>query len=49
MADSAYFIMYGQDTRVTSTGAYMHIVSDFRGEYGALWHGEIDAFRYPLI
>lgn len=43
------YFMYGQDTSTTSTGTYVHVVSDFRGEYGALWHVEITAFRNPLI
>jgi hypothetical protein len=44
----AYFTLYGQDGAVTSTGVYVHIVSDFRGEYGALWHVDLAAFRYKV-
>jgi hypothetical protein len=43
-----YFVLYGQDTGVSGTGVYMHIVSDFRGEYDALWHVDLNAFRYKL-
>ena len=45
----AYLLMFGQDTRDTSTGAYVHILSDFRGEYGAVWHVDITAFRNQII
>lgn len=41
----AYFVMFGQDIRETSTGTYIHSLSDFLGEYGALWHVDITAFR----
>lgn len=44
----AYFVLYGQDTGGTSTGVYMHILSDFRGEYGVLWHVDLSAFRYAV-
>jgi len=43
-----YFVLYGQDTIDNGTGVYMHIVSDFRGEYDALWHVDLHAFRYKL-
>jgi hypothetical protein len=43
-----YFVLYGQDASETSAGVYMHIVSDFRGEYGALWHVDLVALRYKL-
>jgi hypothetical protein len=43
-----YFVLYGQDTGDNGTGVYMHILSDFRGEYGALWHVDLNAFRYKL-
>src|SRR5208337_2630791 len=41
----AYFVMFGQDIRETSSGTYIHSLSDFLGEYGALWHVDITAFR----
>jgi pSer/pThr/pTyr-binding forkhead associated (FHA) protein len=41
----AYFVMFGQDISGTSTGTYMHTLSDFLGEYGALWHVDLTAFR----
>jgi hypothetical protein len=44
-----YFVLFGADTGSTNTGVYMHIVRDFRGEYGALWHVDINAFRSQLI
>lgn len=44
-----YFVLFGQDTRETLTGTHMHIVSDFRGEYGVLWHVALNVFRYQLI
>jgi len=46
---SAYFVLFGQDTSETQQGVYMNIPSDFRGEYGALWHIDLTAFRYRLI
>ena len=45
----AYFVMFGQDIRATSTGTYVHSLSDFLGEYGALWHVDITAFRDQTI
>lgn len=44
-----YFVLFGADTGSTNTGVYVRIVSDFRGEYGALWHMDINAFRTQLI
>lgn len=41
----AYFVMFGQDISETSSGTYVHSLSDFLGEYGALWHVDITAFR----
>jgi len=45
----AYFVILGQDTLQTSTGTYMHTLSDFRGEYGAVWHVNITTFRTRTI
>ena len=44
-----YFVLFEADTGSTSADVYMHIVSDFRGENGALWHVEINVFRTQLI
>jgi len=43
-----YFILYGQDTNGVQQGAYMSVSSDFRGEYGALWHVGLTTYRYIL-
>jgi hypothetical protein len=43
---NGYFVLFGQDTTQTQQGTYMNIYSDFRGEYGALWHINLVAFRY---
>ena len=43
-----YFVLFGVDTTETQQGMYMRIHSDFRGEYGALWHIELTSFRYKL-
>jgi len=45
----AYFVIFSQDTRQTSTGTYMHSLSDFLGEYGALWHVDTTTFRTQII
>ena len=45
----AYFVMFGQDIRETSTGTYIHSSSNFLGEYGTLWHVDITAFRDQTI
>jgi hypothetical protein len=44
-----YFVLLGADTDSTNTGVYTHIVSDFGGEYGVLWHVDLNAFRTKLI
>jgi hypothetical protein len=41
-----YFTLYGQDTGVSNGGVLTHVYSDFRGEYGALWHVNLAAVRY---
>jgi hypothetical protein len=41
-----YFTLYGQDTAVSNGGVLTHVYSDFRGEYGALWHVNLAAVRY---
>lgn len=41
-----YFILYGQDTGVSNGGVLIHVYSDFRGEYDALWHVNLTAVRY---
>ena len=41
-----YFVLYGQDTGVTNGGVLIHVYSDFRGEYDALWHVSLTAVRY---
>jgi hypothetical protein len=43
-----YLVLFGQDTGETQQGIYMSIHSDFRGEYGALWHINLTCFRYKL-
>ena len=43
-----YFVFFGQDTTETQQGVYMSIYSDFRGEYGSLWHIKLTCFRYKL-
>ena len=45
----AYVVLFGQDTTQTQQGVYMNVHSDFRGEYGALWHVNLTCFRYILI
>ncbi len=45
----AYFVIFGQDTTRTSTGTYTHSLSDFLGEYGALWHVDMINFRTQII
>lgn len=44
-----YFVLYGQDIAETQQGVFMNVDSDFRGEYGALWHIHLTCFRYGLI
>jgi len=46
---NGYFVLFGQDTSETQQSAYMNIHSDFSGEYGALWHIDLVAYRYNLI
>jgi hypothetical protein len=41
------FILYAQDTGVGSGGVLMNATSNFNGEYGALWHVDLAAIRYP--
>ncbi len=43
-----YFVLFGQDTIQTQQGVYMNVHSDFRGEYGALWHIQLTCFRYRM-
>lgn len=43
---NGYFVLFGQDTTQAQQGTYMNIYSDFRGEYGALWHVNLVGFRY---
>ena len=43
-----YFVIYGQDTGIGSVGVLMHAYSDFRGEYGALWHVDLTTVRYQV-
>lgn len=43
-----YFVLFGQDTSETSTGVYIHVGSDFWGEYGVLWHIDLTDFRYKF-
>jgi len=43
-----HFVLYGQDTSDVQQGVYMRMYSDFRGEYGALWHIELTTYRYKL-
>jgi hypothetical protein len=43
---NGYFVLLGQDTTQAQQGTYMNIYSDFRGEYGALWHVNLAGFRY---
>ena len=43
---NGYFILYGHDTSQVQQGTYMSIYSDFRGEYGALWHIDLIGLRY---
>lgn len=45
---NGYFVVLGQDTTETQQGMYMNSHSDFRGEYGVLWHIGLAAFRYKL-
>jgi len=42
-----YFILYTQDTGVSSAGVLMNATSDFSGEYGTLWHVDLATIRYP--
>ncbi|MGA2789629.1 MAG: hypothetical protein ABSF00_02545 [Candidatus Bathyarchaeia archaeon] len=44
--ENGYFVLFGQDTTQAQQGTYMTIYSDFRGEYGALWHVNLVGFRY---
>ena len=43
---NGYFVLFGQDTTQAPQGTYMNVYSDFRGEYGALWHVNLVGFRY---
>jgi len=43
-----YFVLFSTDDGVSGTGVYMHVLSDFRGEYGALWHIKMTSFRSRL-
>jgi hypothetical protein len=45
----AYFDLFGQDTGPAGQSVHVNIVSDFRGEYGALWHINISALRTASI
>ena len=38
-----------KDTTDTQQGVFMTVRSDFRGEYGALWHIELASYRTRLI
>jgi len=44
-----HFVLYGKDTTDTQQGVFMTVRSDFRGEYGALWHIELASYRTRLI
>jgi len=41
-----YFTLYGEDIGISGGGVLTHVYSDFRGEYGALWHVSLTAVRY---
>jgi len=43
-----YFTLYGQDAGSSNGGVLVHISSDFRGEYDALWHVSLAAVRYQI-
>lgn len=43
---NGYFVLFGQDATQAQQGMYMNIYSDFRGEYGALWHVNLVGLRY---
>jgi hypothetical protein len=43
---AGYLTLYGQDTGESNGSVLMHINSDFRGEYDALWHVSLAAVRY---
>jgi hypothetical protein len=43
-----YFTLYGQDTGLSNGGVLVHISSDFRGEYDALWHVNLTTVRYQM-
>lgn len=44
-----YFVLFGRDTAGAQQGVFMNIWSDFVGEYGALWHIELNSFRTKVI
>jgi hypothetical protein len=41
-----YFTLFAEDTGMSNAGVLMHVYSDFRGEYDALWHVSLTAVRY---
>jgi len=45
----AYFDLFGQDTGKAGQSIRVNIESNFRGEYGALWHINISALRTAFI
>jgi hypothetical protein len=43
-----YFVIYGHDIGLSSSGVLMHASNDFRGEYGAQWDIQLSAVRYQI-
>lgn len=44
-----YFVLYGIDKADAQQGVLMSLRSDLLGEYGAIWHIELSAFRTRVI